>query len=296
MSLSDSVIRSFDGIASLSSYDISSTSSVPLPTTIEQAIQLPDSVISNNDCDGNENSRGGQLQQHQQSFSNDVYSTTPNGLKVSPVFGIENIYSGTGVSTIPVVDALLVSDDDEFDLLQSKKRGAFQRLPSFSNTLYKNITSSALKNENGDDDDDEEFLINSSSRIYIELNDMELPSVQASSFSTLAAQHSSSVPLLTDSSLSLQQVITPSTVASVIYNKLLTEETHPSSSITIKSSSRIRQQRKFGEIVTSDEFLEEIKHKTEKKRIKAKAAQQRKEKKRKISTKKKTQRKKAKTN
>ncbi|CAF1673882.1 unnamed protein product, partial [Rotaria magnacalcarata] len=101
MSLSDSVIRSFDGIASLSSYDISSTSSVPLPTTIDQAIQLPDSVISNNDCDGNENSRGGQLQQHQQSFSNDVYSTTPNGLKVSPVFGIENIYSGTGVVQSP---------------------------------------------------------------------------------------------------------------------------------------------------------------------------------------------------
>ncbi|CAF2218140.1 unnamed protein product [Rotaria magnacalcarata] len=270
MSLSDSVIRSFDG------YDISSTSSVPLPTTIDQAIQLPDSVISNNDCDGNENSRGGQLQQHQQSFSNDVYSTTPNGLKVSPVFGIENIYS--------------------FDLLQSKKRGAFQRLPSFSNTLYKNITSSALKNENEDDDDDEAFLINSSSRIYIELNDMELPSVQAPSFSTLVAQHSSPVQLLTDSNLSLQQVITTSTAASVIYNKLLTEETHPSSSIPIKSSSRIRQQRKFGEIVTSDEFLEEIKQKTEKKRIKAKAAQQRQDEKEKFQEKKKTQRKKTKTN
>ncbi|CAF4516330.1 unnamed protein product, partial [Rotaria magnacalcarata] len=49
MSLSDSVIRSFDGIASLSSYDISSTFSVPLPTTIDQAIQLLDSVISDDD-------------------------------------------------------------------------------------------------------------------------------------------------------------------------------------------------------------------------------------------------------
>ncbi|CAM4988650.1 unnamed protein product [Rotaria socialis] len=183
--------------------------------------------------------RSRQLQQHQQSFSNDVYSTTPNGLKVSPVFGIENIYS--------------------FDLLQSNKRSVFQRLPSFSNTLYKNITNSVLKNENEDDDDDEAFLINSSSRIYIELNDMELPSVQAPSFSTLAAQNSSPVQLLTGSSLSLQQVITPSTAASVIYNKLLTEETHPSLSMPKKSSSCIRQQRKFSEIVTSDEFLEEIK-------------------------------------
>ncbi|CAF3309132.1 unnamed protein product [Rotaria socialis] len=113
--------------------------------------------------------------------------------------------------------------------------------------------------ENEDDDDDEAFLINSSSRIYIELNDMELPSVQAPSFSTLAAQNSSPVQLLTGSSLSLQQVITPSTAASVIYNKLLTEETHPSLSMPKKSSSCIRQQRKFSEIVTSDEFLEEIK-------------------------------------
>ncbi|CAF1673883.1 unnamed protein product [Rotaria magnacalcarata] len=125
---------------------------------------------------------------------------------------------------------------------------------------------------------------------------MELPSVQAPSFSTLAAQHSSPIQLLTDSNLSLQQVITTSTAASVIYNKLLTEETHPSSSIPIKSSSRIRQQRKFGEIVTSDEFLEEIKQKTEKKRIKAKAAQQRQDEKEKFQEKKKTQRKKTKTN
>ncbi|CAF4429578.1 unnamed protein product, partial [Rotaria magnacalcarata] len=256
---------------------------------------------------------GRQLQQHQQSFSNDVHSTTPNGLKVFPVFGIDNIYSGTGMvqspsasssgfslrqPTVPVVDSLSVSDDDEFDLLQSNKRGAFQRIPSFSNILSKNITSSVLKNENEDDDDDEEFLINSSSRIYTELNDMEMPSVQAPAFSTLVAQHSSPTQLLTDSSLSLQQVITPSTAASLIYNKLLSEETHPSSSsssIPIKSSSRIRQQRKFGEIVTSDEFLEEIKQKTEKKLIKAKAAQQRKDKKEKIQQKKKT-RKKTKTN
>ncbi|CAM4989436.1 unnamed protein product, partial [Rotaria socialis] len=59
MSLSDSVIRSFDGIASLSSYDISSTFSVPLPTTIDQAIQLLDSVISDDDYGGKENSRYG---------------------------------------------------------------------------------------------------------------------------------------------------------------------------------------------------------------------------------------------
>ncbi|CAF4941491.1 unnamed protein product, partial [Rotaria socialis] len=220
--------------------------------------------------------RSRQLQQHQQSFSNDVYSTTPNGLKVSPVFGIENIYSGTDVVQSPSAS---ISDDGEFDLLQSNKRSVFQRLPSFSNTLYKNITNSVLKNENEDDDDDEAFLINSSSRIYIELNDMELPSVQAPSFSTLAAQNSSPVQLLTGSSLSLQQVITPSTAASVIYNKLLTEETHPSLSMPKKSSSCIRQQRKFSEIITSDEFLEEIKQKTEKKRIKAKAAQQREDKK-----------------
>jgi len=89
-----------------------------------------------------------------------------------------------------------------------------------------------------------------------------IPPVQAPSFSSIVPTlQSSSVTPSMDSNSSLPRVLTPSTVAKAIYNQLLTEQLPSLSSVPKKPSSRIRQQRKFGEVVTSDSFLDEIKQK-----------------------------------
>ena len=100
---------------------------------------------------------------------------------------------------------------------------------------------------------------------------MTISSVQApSSLSILPSHHSSATTVSTDSNSSLPRLLTPSTVTKAIYNQLSSERPPPSSFVSKQLSSRVRQQRKFGEIVTSDSFLDEIKQKTDKKMAKSK--------------------------
>lgn len=72
------------------------------------------------------------------------------------------------------------------------------------------------------------------------------------------------------SSPSSSRISNPSTVAKAIYNQVLVEKSSQSPSIQPKSNSRTRQQRKFGEVVTTDVFLNEIKEKIIKKLAKPK--------------------------
>ena len=100
---------------------------------------------------------------------------------------------------------------------------------------------------------------------------MTISSVQApSSLSILPSHHSSATTVSTDLNSSLPRLLTHSTVTKAIYNQLSSERPPPSSFVSKQLSSRVRQQRKFGEIVTSDSFLDEIKQKTDKKMAKSK--------------------------
>jgi hypothetical protein len=127
-----------------------------------------------------------------------------------------------------------------------------------------------LSDQNSDDDADD-FLVNSSSRTFTELTNVPILPVQVPSSSSILPSHrSSSITPSTISSSSFPRILTPSTVAKAIYNQFLSEQPPPSSSIS-KPSSRVRQQRKFGEVVTSDTFLNEITQKAEKKLAKSKS-------------------------
>ena len=127
-----------------------------------------------------------------------------------------------------------------------------------------------LLDQNSDDVAGDEFLVNSSSRTYTELTNVPVLPVQVSSpASILPFDHSSSITSSTNPSSPFPPTLTPTTVAKAIYNQFLSEQPPASSSIS-KPSSRVRQQRKFGEIVTSDTFLNEMKQKAEKKLTKSK--------------------------
>ncbi|CAF4156937.1 unnamed protein product [Adineta steineri] len=293
ISLSNNSHLSFDDVLN----DNTQLSVVPLPTTVNQAIQLLDSVISSVDNGGNgDNSFAKQQQQQQQqhSFSDGTSMGALSRLPPPPMFGFPSIYSQT--STIPSpsasssgffrqspvrpVDPFSFSDDEEFDhlLLDSL---SFQRRPSSSQFSSKLKRNSILIQQNSVDDADV-FLVNSSLRTYTELTNVPILPVQVppsasilpvqvpSSASILPSYDLSSITTSTDPSVSSPRILTPSTVAKAIYNQVLIEQPPPSSS-TAKPSSRVRQQRKFGEVVTSDSFLNEIKENAEKKLAKSKS-------------------------
>jgi hypothetical protein len=138
-----------------------------------------------------------------------------------------------------------------------------------------------LENQNDDATNDQDsFFIDSASRTFTELINVPLPHTQAFSpsanipfsnstsinTSTLPSVHLSSVPSPIDSSG--PRILTPETVAKAIYNQLLNDKLSPILPSSKPTSSRIRKERKFGEVVTSDSFLQEIKQKTQKKLMK----------------------------
>ncbi len=115
-------------------------------------------------------------------------------------------------------------------------------------------------------------MVNSSSRMYTELNNVTLSSIPAPSSLSISPSHNpSTATLSTDSNLCLPQLLTPATAAATVYNNLLNTEPRLSSPAPKAPSTRVRQQRKFGEIVTSDSFLEEIKQKEQQKLAKSKS-------------------------
>ncbi|CAF3366433.1 unnamed protein product [Rotaria sp. Silwood2] len=283
VSLSNNFDLSSNGGSSSSRYNIQSTSAVPLPTTTNQAIQLLNSVIANIEYRDNENNRG--AQQQQRLIHDDVDLAAQNHLLPTPVFSHPNIYSHVNVdqspsasssgfsihqSPVDVVDQHFINDDEQFDLLRSD-RGVLQKHTTFSDLSLMQMVKPAMQNES-DDDEDEEFLVNSSSRMYTELNNLTLSSIPASSSLSISPSHNSSTATLsTDSNLCLPQLSTPATAAATVYNNLLNTEPRLSSPAPKAPSTRVRQQRKFGEIVTSDSFLEEIKQKEQQKLAKCKS-------------------------
>ncbi|CAF4021304.1 unnamed protein product [Rotaria sp. Silwood1] len=268
---------------SSSRYNIQSASAVPLPTTTDQAIQLLNSVVANIEYLENENNRG--AQQQQRLIHYDVDLAAQNHLLPTSVFSHPNIYSHVNVNQSPsvpssgfsihqspvhVVDQHFINDNEKFDLLQSD-RGVLQKHTTFSDLSLMQMVKPARQNET-DDDEDEEFLVNSSSRMYTELNNVTLSSIPASSSLSISPSHNSSTATLsTDSDLCLPQLSTPATAAATVYNNLLNTEPRLSSPAPKAPSTRVRQQRKFGEIVTSDSFFEEIKQKEQQKLAKSKS-------------------------
>ncbi|CAF0967846.1 unnamed protein product [Rotaria sordida] len=283
ISLSNNSVLSSNGSGSSSSYNIQSTSAVPLPTTTDQAIELLNSVISNIEYCDNDNNRD--AQQQQRLIPDDVYLSAQNHLLPTPVFSHPNIYSHVNVdqsrsassngfsihqSPVRVVNQHFISDNEEFDLLQPD-RDVLQKHTSFSDLSLMQMVKPVKQNET-DDDEDEQFVFNSTSRMYTELNNVTLSFIPTPSSLSVSPSHNlSTATLSTDSNLCLPQLSTPATAAATVYNNTLNTEPRLSSPAPKAPSTRVRQQRKCGEIVTSDPCFEEIKQKQQQKLAKSRS-------------------------
>ncbi|CAF3876500.1 unnamed protein product, partial [Rotaria sordida] len=283
ISLSNNSDLSSNGGGSSSRYNIQSTSAVPLPTTTDQAIQLLNSVVASIEYLDNENNRG--TQQQQRLIHYDVDLAAQNHLLPTSVFSHPNIYSHVNVNQSPsasssgfsihqspvhVVDQHFINDNEKFDLLQSD-RGVLQKHTTFSDLSLMQMVKLVMQNET-DDDKDEEFLVDSSSRMYTELNNVVLSSIPAPYSLSISPSHNSSTATLSmDSNLCLPQLSTPAIAAATVYNNLMNTEPRLSSPAPKAPSTRVRQQRKFGEVVTSDSFFEEIQQKQQQKLVKSRS-------------------------
>lgn len=70
-----------------------------------------------------------------------------------------------------------------------------------------------------------------------------------------------------DSNVSGQLALTPpAAAAEEVYKQVINENQRPPTPPSRSTKSRVRQQRKYGEVVTTDEFINELKEKVRKKR------------------------------
>lgn len=123
------------------------------------------------------------------------------------------------------------------------------------------------------DRDDEQFLLDSSTRTYVQLTNVTISPVQVQTTeSTSPPGHLQSATTFSTSSPMASTGLTPPTIAKAIFSKFLNEQPSQSSP-SATTHSRVRKQRKFGEVVTTDIFLNEIKEKARKKKPKQKTGQ-----------------------
>jgi hypothetical protein len=122
------------------------------------------------------------------------------------------------------------------------------------------------------------FYNNSEALIFVELTNVSLSSLgnswSAATEDTHYSSTASPVPIsstLLSTALTDPRLLTASDVAKALFDQMLQHAPRSAPTEQIRKSSRVRKERTFGEMITSDSFLEEVKENAEKKSKKAKA-------------------------